>query len=122
MGLDMFAFTTSRPIDSVKDYFDQSQCQELHYWRKHPDLHGWMEELYRHRHGRPPEFNYLPVVLDYDDLAKLERDIKRRALPKTVGFFFGESNGKEQDYDLIFVAKARRALAEGKTVFYLSWW
>ena len=42
-------------------------------------------------------------------------------MPPTTGFFFGEFEETEED-DLAFIAKARVALAEGKTVFYSSWW
>ena len=46
MGLDMYAMTThekpSAPVD-----FEAGESLALHYWRKHPNLHGWMESLYR---------------------------------------------------------------------------
>ena len=45
-----------------------------------------------------------------------------RRLPKTTGFFFGESDGSEQEDDLEFIAKAREALAADKFVYYTSWW
>jgi hypothetical protein len=46
----------------------------------------------------------------------------KRVHIKTDGFFFGKSNGSEQEDDLAFVAKARKAIAAGQTVFYSSWW
>jgi hypothetical protein len=61
-------------------------------------------------------------VLTAADLDALEQDIRENRLPETEGFFFGASDGSEIDDDLEFVAKARAALAEGKTVFYRSWW
>jgi hypothetical protein len=42
MGLDMYARTTKEPLAGAVD-FKVSEPSELHYWRKHPDLHGWME-------------------------------------------------------------------------------
>jgi hypothetical protein len=92
MGLDMFALTI-KPASEVD--FDTEQHSELHYWRKHPDLHGWMENLYREKGGAAESFKCLRVVLAPPDLDRLEADIKERRLPDTQGFFFGESDGSE---------------------------
>ena len=74
--------------------------------------------------GTSPDFNGDCVVLDSEDLDNLEQDIKDGNLPDTSGFFFGESanNDEENDYDLLFVTKAREAIANGNTVYYTSWW
>jgi hypothetical protein len=56
------------------------------------------------------------------DLDWLEADIRTDQLPATCGFFFGQSDGSEIDDDLAFVAKARSALARGLTAYYTSWW
>lgn len=121
MGLDMYAFTTktkpAKPVD-----FKADEPQELHYWRKHPDLHGWMETLYRAKGGVAQQFNCVPVVLTPDDLDNLEVAIRTGALPDTVGFFFGDSDGSESEDDLAFIAAARTAIDQGLTVYYDSWW
>jgi hypothetical protein len=62
MGLDMFARTTTEKPASDVD-FDMEQHSELHYWRKHPDLHGWMEKLYRGKGGAAESFNCVRMVL-----------------------------------------------------------
>jgi len=59
MGLDQFAYKVKKgfikePVDfRTEQYNEETQendilCdkKELHYWRKHPHLQGWMEELY----------------------------------------------------------------------------
>lgn len=121
MGLDMFAHTTTDVLASEVD-FENEQYEKLHYWRKHPDLHGWMENLYRDKGGSAPSFNCVPVALTASDLDCLEADIRARRLPQTEGFFFGDSDGSETDDDLSFVAKARQAITAGLTVYYTSWW
>lgn len=121
MGLDMYAFTTSEKPESTVD-FNVEPVSALHYWRKHPNLHGWMENLYRQKDGREEIFNCVNVCLDRADLDRLEADIEARRLPHTCGFFFGESDGSEIDDDLAFIGKAREALAAGLNVFYTSWW
>ncbi|PKP67458.1 MAG: phosphoglycerate kinase [Alphaproteobacteria bacterium HGW-Alphaproteobacteria-5] len=120
MGLDMYAMVSMMQPDSPVG-FNPDDASELHYWRKHPNLHGWMEALYRGKGGFE-QFNCESVVLTAADLDRLEADIKAKRLPATSGFFFGASDGTEMEEDLTFVAKAREAIAEGKTVFYTSWW
>ena len=68
------------------------------------------------------DFNGDRVVLNNDDLNTLEEDIKKGNLPKTAGFFFGESDGNESVDDLVFVENAKQAIKEGYTVYYTSWW
>lgn len=121
MGLDMYAFTTAEAVEAEVD-FTAKTASELAYWRKHPNLHGWMERLYREKGGQDDTFNCVNVALTADDLDRLEADIRADALPFTEGFFFGETDGSETEDDLAFIAAARAAIAEGKTVFYTSWW
>ena len=122
MGLDMYAFVTDETPAKAVDFPEPEKLEELHYWRKHPDLHGWMEQLYVEKGGSNPDFNLDPVLLTADDLDKLEASIRGKQLPETSGFFFGDSDGSECDDDLAFVAKAREAIGEGRTVFYLAYW
>jgi hypothetical protein len=121
MGLDMYAMVLNKAPETPVD-FNTEGATELHYWRKHPNLHGWMQKLYIQRGGAASSFNCVPVQLDSEDLDRLEADIKAKKLPYTDGFFFGETDGTEMEDDLAFIAKAREAIAEGLTVFYDSWW
>lgn len=123
MGLDQFAFA----IDN------NGEKEELAYWRKHPNLQGWMENLWEAK-GRPglPEdsessplgdFNCIPVELNLDDLDDLEDAVRGSGLPPTGGFFFGDnSDDYYKENDLEFIRKAREALDSGLTVTYDSWW
>ncbi len=123
MGLDMYAFSTKAKPQTEVDFETKNfQPEEVHYWRKHPNLHGWMQNLYEAKGGTSDSFNGDCVTLDSEDLDNLEQDIKDGNLPDTSGFFFGQTDGDEVDDDLEFVAKARDAIKEGKTVYYTSWW
>jgi hypothetical protein len=121
MGLDMYAMTTAKAPDSAVD-FKPDDPQELHYWRKHPNLHGWMEDLYYEKGGTADCFNCVCLALNEADLDRLEIEIKAGSLPETSGFFFGASDGSECEDDLAFIAKARAAIKGGRTVIYDSWW
>ena len=137
MGLDMNAYrmgyTPTKEVDFSDEIFAKDDrgeldyetpivgAKEIAYWRKHPDLHGWMENLYREKGGREQSFNGDLVVLTLKDLDRLEEDILRKNLPKTTGFFFGVSREISLK-DLEFVLEARKAIQEGDTVFYDSSW
>jgi hypothetical protein len=121
MGLDMYAGTLSRQPETPVDFTAEGSAP-LHYWRKHPDLHGWMESLYREKGGGEQMFNCVTLQLTADDLDRLERDLKGTSLPDTTGFFFGESDGTETEDDLAFISAARAAIGNGLAVFYTSWW
>ena len=123
MGLDQFAYS----IDSA------GNKTEIAYWRKHPNLQGWMENLWESK-GRPnqnadsdpmglSDFNCVPVELTYEDLDGLEHDIQQNRMPQTVGFFFGsDSDEHYRSQDLEFIQNARQALDNGSKVYYDSWW
>lgn len=132
MGLDMYAFKV-KPEDAIdettlKDRDERSgDFEEIFYWRKHHDLHGWMEQLWVTKTGGNPAgetFNCRPVRLDEDDLFELEQDVQRNQLPETTGFFFGNNPPDKEtiEQDLEFIAKARTAIKEGYLVYYDSWW
>ena len=126
MGLDMYAFSNKEKPKTEVDFETKNfNPEELHYWRKHPNLHGWMHNLYEQKGGdKHSDFNGDCVVLTLNDLEDLEHDLKQYDLPDTSGFFFGNSQNDDDELkdDLEFVAKAREAISKGRTVYYTSWW
>lgn len=121
MGLDMYACITRTPIGDV-DFAVPEDAQEIAYWRKHPNLHGWMARRYFEKGGSDSRFNCNTVRLDAADLDDLERSVKENALPDTTGFFYGQSGPDRVPDDLAFIAKAREAIKAGCFVYYDSWW
>ena len=127
MGLDMYAYVAGK----ANSDWDSCGARELAYWRKHPNLHGWMEQLWNEKGrytgtGGPTMdllFNGVELELTWEDLDKLEEDITNGRLPHTTGFFFGDNS---DDYyraqDLEFVRRARAELFTGLKVFYNSSW
>ena len=133
MGLDMYAFTVSAEaagdtqVDFVRhDKDGNATCEqtEIAYWRKFNHLHGWMEALYREKGGTDEAFNCATVRLTTDDLYNLESDMQEKRLSPMKGFFFGDDKLHEYDLESLtkFIKDARAAIAEGKAVFYDSWW
>ena len=123
MGLDQYA--TARRGEAKTDdegftYYEDSI--ELSYWRKHPNLQGWMEELY-HEKGGSQDFNCVDLELTLGDLDALEESLDEQALPETAGFFFGtDSSDYYAEQDREFIREARAAIKQGYTVIYNSWW
>ena len=120
MGLDMYAYS------KIKNETDPEK--ELAYWRKHPNLHGWMEQLWHSKNepgleNRDQTFNGIELELTEEDLNQLEEVIKEGALPPTAGFFFGQNSDEfYKEQDLNFIAHARADLFCGLRVFYNSSW
>jgi hypothetical protein len=118
MGLDMYAYTAAKP---EADY--ETEQREIAYWRKHANLHGWMERLAERKNLNYSTFNGVELELSWQDLDELEGAVKQKRLPPTQGFFFGD--GADDVYyndDLDFIKKARTELFLGLKVFYNSSW
>jgi hypothetical protein len=120
MGLDQWAY--------VKLGKEDDDVRELAYWRKHPNLQGWMEQLWLKR-GDAREgfgnFNGVPLQLNFEDIDALENAIKSGEVAAlgTTGFFFGNpSDDYYFDDDLKFCQKARAELFLGLPVYYNSSW
>jgi hypothetical protein len=127
MGLDMYAFTVDATTvgDGVTDVALGDDAMQISYWRKFNALHGWMEDLYRLKKGLRHDFNCTTVRLDLSDLDRLEMDTGNNKLVPRNGFFFGDTTSiHPEDLESVadFVKVAREAIAEGKAVFYDSWW
>lgn len=111
--------------DTAKDYVNTkvNKPREIAYWRKHPNLHGWMEQLAEQKKLAYDSFNGVEMELTAEDLDALERDVKKRRLPPTSGFFFGDNSDQHYyDDDLAFIKTARTEMFMGLKVFYNSSW
>ena len=126
MGLDMYAFIVDadKVGDKVTDVALGDDATEICYWRKFNALHGWMENLYRLKYGTKESFNCTTLRLDARDLDCLEMDTGNNKLIPRNGFFFGAQEIDSEDLESVatFVKVARQAIADGKAVFYDSWW
>jgi len=136
MGLDMYAYVAARAgaqaefnegssWDNEKGAMvnpNAPQPREIAYWRKHPNLHGWMHRLWTSR-GNDGEFNGDELELTWEDLDQLEQDIRSKNLPDTSGFFFGnDADDHYREQDLKFVREAKAEAFMGLRVFYNSSW
>jgi hypothetical protein len=137
MGLDMYAYVATRE-GQQHDYYEGAEWdenakefvnktvnkpREIAYWRKHPNLHGWMEKLAEQKKLNYDSFNGIEMELTAEDLDELEKAVKKRRLPATSGFFFGDNSDQYYyDHDLAFIKAARTEMFMGLKVFYNSSW
>jgi len=147
MGLDMYAYVAARAGAQAEfsegAIWDKetgaminpsvTEPREIAYWRKHPNLHGWMQRLWVRKTNeagivddnpdRAGEFNGVELELTWEDLEQLEQDICNKNLPNTSGFFFGsEKDDEYREHDLKFVREAKAEAFLGLKVFYNSSW
>ena len=98
MGLDMYAYVAARAGQQAEFYDgaewdpdhkeyrhpDVNKPRELAYWRKHPNLHGWMARRWLEREGNAlretDNFNGIEFELTAEDLDDLELAVKKRQL------------------------------------------
>jgi len=78
VGLDMYAYVAAR-AGQQKEYYDAAgwdnetkeftspvtKPREIAYWRKHPNLHGWMQQLWEAK-GNSGDFNGDELELTYE--------------------------------------------------------
>jgi len=104
--------------DNIKGCLPNKRVKkiEVFYWRKHHNLHDWMEYLYRFKGGTEESFNCTNVRLSKEDLDNLEKDILTDSLPKIWEYDHYE------DSDLQFIVKARKFIDKNYALFYDSWW
>jgi hypothetical protein len=137
MGLDQYAYAAAK-AGAHREYWDQAywnddekryeaevpKPREIQYWRKHPNLHGWMENLWREQTGDTETmFNGVELELTWEDLERLKNDVERGYLPETQGFFFGSNSDEDyKEEDLAFIRNAKADLMLGARVFYNSSW
>lgn len=127
MGLDMY-------LKGERYFWDRAEhppgtppviaeLYELGYWRKHPNLHGFIVQTFADGID-----NCRRIPLDQDQLKEIMEAVDAGTLPHTTGFFFGLSDGTEMEDDLRILKGALNwllAKEEGDTwrsVYYQASW
>ncbi len=120
-------FHTSLVADETNEpsYLDGKRVStsiiDLGYWRKHPNLHGYIVETFASGIDECQE-----ITLNEDDLEKIAKAIEDRKLPHTEGFFFGSSedhNETEEDAKVFREAKDFLRKSDWtRSVYYRASW
>lgn len=133
MGLDMYLMG-----DIYHGVYDMSHgkyeekplpCLEeesfrLGYWRKHPNLHGYIVKKFADGKDECQR-----IDLNIEALLAIIEAVKAKILPHTEGFFFGKSEGTQEELnaDLIILRRAAEWLAAAeenfpRSVYYRASW
>ena len=96
MGLDMYLngeryFFDRPPPESGKPAC-KAEIYELGYWRKHPNLHGYIVETFADGKDECQQ-----IHLSEERLLQIIEAVKAKELPYTTGFFFGASDGSDEE-------------------------
>jgi hypothetical protein len=123
MGLDQYLsgrkfMTFENVIKDDEGNVIEEIVVKLGYWRKHSDLHGYIVETFGPRdHEDKAVDDCREIELSIEDLHQLLEAVKKpkKNLPKTTGFFFGESaHDKDQiKEDIAIFTKAIGFLEAG---------
>lgn len=98
MGLDMylkgekFFWNDDRKEDGITV---RTLRVELGYWRKHPNLHGYIVKQFADGVDECQE-----IELSSENIRNIIAAIEEKRLPHTEGFFFGQSGGDEANRDI----------------------
>jgi hypothetical protein len=122
MGLDMYLsgdafFTHEHPNRRLKPFEKEREVYRLGYWRKHPNLHGFIVETFADGLDECQD-----IELTAEPIATIIAAVKLRELPETTGFFFGESDHTDDQmaYDIEIFENALKWLAIEETGVWRS--
>lgn len=128
MGLDMFLYGRKHLMggETEEDGFTVIEKRlGMGYWRKHPNLHGYIVDTFGKGIDECQEIDLGP-----EDVERIIEAIKKKELPNTEGFFFGTSKGTEEE-DQQSINVFQKALEwlntpcnnqEFRTIYYQASW
>lgn len=122
MGLDQYLLAVKENLNGSED----NEIEKVWTWRKHSDLQGYMEKLAIKKEivKTKEEFNCIDLELTKEDIKDIKNAITEDDLPRTTGFFFGQSyrDSSESEEDLIAFDNALSLQQIGFKIIYSCWW
>ena len=111
MGLDMF--------------FCDDSGNEIQYFRKHSDLHGWLQDEWLKTQPKdtdPDEFNCTDFPITQEILDGMKELCEQDEHEHYSGFFWGESKDSDWEETKELCKNIQNRLDNGESVIYRSWW
>lgn len=123
MGLDQYLtaktyiWSEDRATDIKTGLKIKGLILDVHYWRKHPNLHGYIVQTFADKD------DCQPIHLTEKNIDQIIDAIENDRLPETTGFFFGESiKTQEQKAEDLKVFKKAKELSEENDIYYQASW
>jgi hypothetical protein len=106
VGLDMYLEGHKRFYRGAgeEDGFPiKGKTLDLGYWRKHPNLHGFIVQAFAEGVDNCQE-----IYLGAQDIRNIISALSNDSLPETKGFFFGASDSSQaqREHDMVIFGKA----------------
>lgn len=128
MGLDMYLRAREvkfnwKETDKTMGAVDFTETHHrLVYWRKHPDLHGYIVDTYAEGKDECQR-----IYLSLGDLKNILAASESDSLPDTKGFFFGDSRPEDKEYTKNQLLEAIEWLQKGERehrmdIYYEASW
>lgn len=93
MGLDMYLTGEKYfPGFNRKRGTKKGESFDLGYWRKHPNLHGFIVREFANGVDECQ-----PIHLGRKEMERIIQAVREQTLPHTTGFFFGVSENTEEE-------------------------
>jgi hypothetical protein len=93
MGLDMYLNGNKYFMDrATEKHPKKAEIYELGYWRKHPNLHGYIVQTFAEGVDDCRE-----ISLSREAIIDIMGALLNRRLPPTTGFFFGASENTQEE-------------------------
>lgn len=115
MGLDMDFYKVN----------GNGEKEHLHYFRKHSDLHGLLQECWAEKNldKSGDDFNCVDFEITLDEVKRVIDFMEdRHNKPHYVGFFWGQSTEEDWMETATLFQEITNLLEEGKKVIYNAWW
>ncbi len=122
MGLDMYFFRVPKGMGP------ETECKiEIKYFRKHSDLHGWLEEEWRKQSEKNTNaewsaFNCVYLEITPGILVRLKDYMTLTDKKRYEGFFWGASDDEQWQETRELIARIEDIIKSGDKVYYYSWW
>lgn len=117
MGLDMFFIRAPKGQEPSDEKWDK-----IAQFRKHSDLHGWLEKQWHDTLGKSEKFNCVFMEITPDILSRLKDYLRNPEKEKYRGFFWGESTEEDWKETRELVPRLEEIINSGDRVFYYPWW
>jgi hypothetical protein len=131
MGLDMMLYARE-VIEEGDDVSEDARQIEIGTWRKHPDLHSYIETLWRAETGSTEDFNCIDYKLSRKQIIDIILLTVTETMPKSKGgFFFSESKLTDISHTITLMGSALSYIDKHTSypddvpeyeIFYSSWW
>jgi len=126
MGLDMYIRhgtdedwpeNVSREVADA--FYKDFKSRELCYWRKHPNLHGYIVQTFAEGIDECQE-----IDLTREMVQQILKASEKDKLPDTQGFFFGQSFPEDKEDTRIQLTALLEWMRKnpGRRVFYRASW